>query len=225
MKTATRTHPITGHPLFWMALTALATFVAYLPALRGHFTNWDDMVYVGANPYIQEWSLKNFTAIFSENFMGNYHPLTMLSLAVDYQINQFDPFYFHLTNLLLHVVNSMLVLMVIRQLTGKLPLAAIAALLFGVHALHVESVAWISERKDVLYTMFYLLSWWFYIRYVLEKRMKWFWVSLVFFLLSCMSKGQAVSLAVTNHRTICPLLNVPVGMIAPKTPSPRASSP
>jgi tetratricopeptide (TPR) repeat protein len=180
-----------------MAVIAVATFVAYLPALRGNFTNWDDMIYVGANPYIQSLSAKNLAAIFSENYMGNYHPLAMLSLSIDYQINKFDPFVFHLTNLLIHIINSLLVLVVIKRLTGKIQIAVIAALLFGVHSLHVESVAWISERKDVLYTAFYLLSLYSYIRYVPKKEYKWFGLSLLFFLLSCLSKGQAVSLAVT----------------------------
>ena len=192
-----RTFSIFALPAFWMAVIAVATFVAYLPALRGNFTNWDDMIYVGANPYIQSLSAKNLAAIFSENYMGNYHPLAMLSLSIDYQINKFDPFVFHLTNLLIHIINSLLVLVVIKRLTGKIQIAVIAALLFGVHSLHVESVAWISERKDVLYTAFYLLSLYSYIRYVPKKEYKWFGLSLLFFLLSCLSKGQAVSLAVT----------------------------
>lgn len=184
-------------PAIWMIVIAIATFIAYIPALNGDFTNWDDSVYVVSNPYIQSLSVKNLVAIFSENYMGNYHPLTMLSLAIDYQINKFDPFIFHLTNILIHILNSILVLLVIKRLTGKLQIAVIAALLFGVHSLHVESVAWISERKDVLYAFFYLLSLYSYIRYVPKKDKKWFWLSLLFFLFSCLSKGQAVTLALT----------------------------
>ncbi len=195
MKTTNR--PLAERPLIWMAGIAIISFIAYYPALQGHFTNWDDMVYVGTNPYIQSLSAKNIAAIFSENYMGNYHPLAMLSLAIDYQFNKFDPFVFHLTNLLIHIFNSILVLLVIKKISGKFYIAAVAALLFGVHALHVESVAWISERKDVLYTFFYLLSLYFYACHVREKGLKWYWISLVFFGLSCLSKGQAVSLAIT----------------------------
>jgi len=184
-------------PALWMLLIGILTFIAYFPALKGTFTNWDDMVYIGGNPYIKSLSVKNFAAIFSSNYMGNYHPLAMLSLSIDYQINKFDPFVFHLTNILIHIINSILVLLVLKRLTGKLQIAVIAALLFGVHALHVESVAWISERKDVLYTCFYLLSLYSYIRYVPKQDKKWFGLSLLFFLLSCLSKGQAVTLAVT----------------------------
>ncbi|MFZ4520737.1 MAG: tetratricopeptide repeat protein [Bacteroidales bacterium] len=197
MKQNNRPFALFDHPMFWMFLIALATFIAYFPALKGTFTNWDDMVYVGGNPYIKSLSFKNLSAIFTENFMGNYHPLAMLSLAIDYQINKFDPFVFHLTNILIHIVNSILVLLVLKRLTGNLQLAVIAGMLFGVHALHVESVAWISERKDVLYTCFYLLSLYSYIRYVPKNDKKWFGLSLLFFLLSCLSKGQAVTLAVT----------------------------
>jgi len=197
MKTSDRPLSLFALPGFWMALIAIATFIAYLPALQGTFTNWDDMVYVSSNPYITSLSFKNLGAIFTENYMGNYHPLAMLSLSMDYQVNKFNPFVFHLTNILIHIFNSILVLMVLKRLTGKLQIAVIAALIFGVHALHVESVAWISERKDVLYTFFYLLSLYSYIRYVPERDRKWFGVSLLFFLLSCLSKGQAVSLAVT----------------------------
>lgn len=197
MKTTNKPLTIFSLPVFWMALIAVTTFVAYFPALKGTFTNWDDMVYVGGNPYIKSLSLKNLVSIFSENYMGNYHPLTMLSLSIDYQINKFNPVVFHLTNIVLHIFNSILVLLVLKQLTRNLHLAAIAALLFGVHSLHVESVAWISERKDVLYTFFYLLSLYSYIRYVPKRDQKWFGLSLLFFLLSCLSKGQAVTLAVT----------------------------
>jgi tetratricopeptide (TPR) repeat protein len=197
MKTTNQPFNLFTIPSFWMALIAVATFIAYIPALQGTFTNWDDMIYVGGNPYIQSLSVKNLTAIFSENFMGNYHPLAMLSLMIDYQINKFDPFVFHLTNILIHILNSILVLWVLKRLTGNLQIAAIAGLLFGVHALHVESVVWISERKDVLYTFFYLLSLYSYIRYVPKKEKKWFGLSLLFFLLSCLSKGQAVTLAIT----------------------------
>jgi protein O-mannosyl-transferase len=197
MKTNYRLQAVFALPAFWMAIIAIATFIAYLPALQGSFTNWDDMVYIKGNPYIKSLSFQNLAAIFSENFMGNYHPLAMLSLAVDYQINEFDPVVFHMTNILIHIVNSILVLLVLKQLTGKLQVAVIAALLFGVHALHVESVAWISERKDVLYTCFYLLSLYSYIRYVPKREWKWYGLSFLFFILSCLSKGQAVSLAVT----------------------------
>ncbi len=197
MKTTNRPFSLFALPAFWMVVIAITTFIAYIPALKGTITNWDDMVYIGANPYIKSLSAKNIAAIFSENFMGNYHPLAMLSLTIDYQINKLDPFVFHLVNILIHIMNSIMVLLVLKRLTGKLEIAVIAALLFGVHSLHVESVVWLSERKDVLYTFFYLLSLYSYIRYIPKREQKWFGLSLLFFLLSCLSKGQAVTLAIT----------------------------
>jgi tetratricopeptide (TPR) repeat protein len=129
--------------------------------------------------------------------MGNYHPLTMISLAIDYQISGINPFTYHFTNLLLHASNAVLVFLIIFALTGKFNLSVIAGLLFGVHTLHVESVSWVSERKDVLYAFFYLLALYSYVRYNKKKERKWYWFSISFFILSLFSKGQAVSLAVT----------------------------
>ena len=182
---------------FWIALIALVTMLAYFPMLFNLLTNWDDRMYVNENPFIQTLSWANIKGMFSTPFMGNYHPLAMLSLSIDYQVNKFNPFVFHLTNMLLHTANAILVFLVIRVLTGKFEIAAIAGLLFGVHPFHVESVAWVSERKDVLYACFYLLSLYSYIRYLPKKEKKWFFWSLGFFLLSLLSKGQAVTLALS----------------------------
>ena len=131
---------------FWIALIALVTMLAYFPMLFNLLTNWDDRMYVNENPFIQTLSWANIKGMFSTPFMGNYHPLAMLSLSIDYQVNKFNPFVFHLTNMLLHTANAILVFLVIRGLTGKFEIAAIAGLLFGVHPFHVESVAWVSER-------------------------------------------------------------------------------
>jgi tetratricopeptide (TPR) repeat protein len=129
--------------------------------------------------------------------MGNYHPLSMISLAIDYQIDKFNPFIFHFTNLLFHTANAVLVFLVFYNLTRKMDLAVVAGLLFGVHTLHVESVAWVSERKDVLYAFFYLISLLNYTRYLEKKEKKWFLWSLVFFIFSLFSKGQAVTLVLS----------------------------
>ena len=181
----------------WIGAIIVATVVVYLPALRGSFTSWDDGAYIQDNPMLKSLSWSTIKAIFSTNYMGNYHPLAMLSLAFDYQVNKFDPFVFHLTNLLLHIANSLLVFFSVRALTRRMDVAIAAGLLFGVHALHVESVAWISERKDVIYAFFYLLAMFSYIRFTAKNERKWFLWSVFFFLLSCFSKGQAVSFVFT----------------------------
>lgn len=182
---------------FWSGVIAVVTLIIFFPSLLNNLTNWDDRVYVNENNYIQTLSWENIKWIFSNSYMGNYHPLTMISLAIDYQIGKLNPFTFHFTNLVLHIGNAVLVFLFILALTGKINLSVIAGLLFGVHTLHVESVSWVSERKDVLYTFFYLLALYYYIRFSKKRDRKWYWLSLGFFLLSLLSKGQAVSLAVT----------------------------
>ncbi len=183
--------------VFWIGVIIVVTLIVFFPTLFNNFNNWDDRVYINENPYIKALSWKNLQWIFSNAFMGNYHPLTMISLALDYQINEFNPFVFHLTNLLLHTGNAVLVFLIIYALTGKLNISVIAGLLFGVHTIHVESVSWVSERKDVLYAFFYLAALYSYIRFGKKKERKWYWFSIGFFILSLLSKGQAVSLAVT----------------------------
>ncbi|MFN3405060.1 MAG: tetratricopeptide repeat protein [Cytophagaceae bacterium] len=173
------------------------TIIAYYPSLENGFTNWDDPNYVLENPYISKLNNKNVKTIFSEYYMGNYHPLTMLSLALDYKSGKPDAYVYHRTNLVLHSLNSVVVFILIFLLIRNFPVALITGILFGVHAIHVESVAWISERKDVLYTFFFLLSLVCYTRYTNNKKYTLYFLSLILFLLSCLSKGMAVSLSVT----------------------------
>ncbi len=183
--------------LFWGAVIAAVTFIVFFPTLFNNLTNWDDRVYVNENDYIKTLSWENLKWIFGNAYMGNYHPLTMLSLYIDYQIDKINPFVYHFTNLLFHSGNAVLVFLVVFALTGKTNISAIAGLLFGVHTLHVESVSWVSERKDVLYAFFFLLALYSYIRFNNEKQRQWYWLSIGFFVLSLLSKGQAVTLAVT----------------------------
>ena len=197
MKTKSRAESFTSSHLFWIVIVSISTFIVYYPSLFGAFTNWDDLVYVKENPYIKSLSFENIKGMFSNNYMGNYHPLSMLSLAFDYLIFKLNPFGYHLTNLFLHILNSVLVLYLIRKLTKNIMVAAFAALIFGVHAFHVESVAWISERKDVLYTFFYLLSILAYLEYTVKAGTKELILSLFLFLLACLAKGQAVTLPLT----------------------------
>jgi protein O-mannosyl-transferase len=183
---------------FWILAIALITLIVYFPGFGNLITNWDDSMYITDNPYIKSLSWKNIVGMFTVPFMGNYHPLTMLSLAIDYQVGKFNPFIYEFTNVLLHSANAVLVFLLIRLLVEKpREIAIIAGLLFGVHTLHVESVTWISERKDVLYSFFFLLSLYSYVKYTFKKEHKWYIWSIILFVLSLLSKGQAVSLAFT----------------------------
>jgi tetratricopeptide (TPR) repeat protein len=182
-------------PFILILIILLLTFIAYLPSLKNDFTNWDDPNYVYNNPTIQKLNKKNTKILFTTPHMGNYHPLTMLSLAVDYSFGKLKPKTYHVTNLVLHLANTALVFIFIFLLLGKVEVSAICAALFGVHTLHVESVAWVSERKDVLYTLFFLASLIFYIKYIKEDKKEFYFFSILLFILSCLSKGMAVSLA------------------------------
>lgn len=171
-------------------LLAVLTFVLYSPARQNGFTNWDDKEYVTENPNITSLNIKEE---FKREHMGNYHPLAMISLNLDYSLNKFDPKTFHTTSILLHILASVMAFFFVQLLIGNSATAFIAALLFAIHPMHVESVAWISERKDVLYGLFLISALFFYARYVLSGlRMQWLVFAIVCFLLSCFSKGQAV---------------------------------
>src|SRR6266571_3392951 len=182
--------------VLFLAVTLVLTVLSFSPSLDNGFTNWDDPGYVLENYSIRDLSQKNVANVFTSYLQGNYHPLTVLSYAVEYKFFQLDPKIYHITNLLLHVLNTTFVFWLIRLLTGRLETAAITAVLFGIHPLHVESVAWISERKDVLFSLFYLGS---LISYVLsltkvQDRVRYLIMSLVLFILSLLSKGVAVTL-------------------------------
>ena len=175
----------------------VAGIISYQPALHAGFTNWDDDKYVVNNPDIQQLTSSTIKKYFSESYMGNYHPVTMLSFAIDYKLAKLNPRQFHLTNVIFHLLNSMLVFWLVLLLVRRWEAALIAGVLFGVHTLHVESVAWISERKDVLYAFFFFLSLIMYIIFV-KKRKSFFYVTaLLFFILSLLSKGMAVTLSIT----------------------------
>jgi len=187
----------------WLAIISVATIVAYAPAFQNEITNWDDDNYIVKNPWLQELSKENLKSIFTEYYMGNYHPLAMLSLTLDFQIGGLDkedeitPFIYHFTNILLHLINTLLVFWLAWLLIGRFEIATLTALLFGLGTMHVESVAWISERKDVLYALFFVASLIAYVFYLKKKESKYYIYALLLFVLSLFSKGQAVSLAVT----------------------------
>jgi protein O-mannosyl-transferase len=181
--------------LYWLIAGLLLTLIVYFPSLFNGITNWDDNVYAG-NSYLKSLSPANIVNLFSLYVAGNYHPLALLSLGIDHYIGGGNPFMFHFTNLLLHLLNTILVFLLVKRLTRNNLLAVFTFILFGVHTLHVESVAWISERKDVLYAFFYLLSLIFYLSHASGRKRLNYWVSLLFFLLSSFSKGQAVTIII-----------------------------
>jgi len=176
--------------MLWLAGILAVTFLVYLPSLDNEFTNWDDMAYVTKNPEITR---PHFNTILTKDLLGNYHPLTMWSLVLNYRLSGFNPVSYRWLTLLLHVANTALVFVFLRRLSGDRQWTTVAgSLFFGIHPMHVESVAWMAERKDVLYALFYLMGLIVYLRY-LEKR-KWVWLlaTLGAFVLSLASKPAAV---------------------------------
>jgi protein O-mannosyl-transferase len=140
-------------------LLAVATFVVYLPVDHHPFVNYDDVVYVVNNPHIQS-GLDGDTIswAFSTFYQFNWHPLTWISHAIDVQMFQLEPGGHHVTNMLLQMVNVLLLYWVLMRATGYVGRSAMVAGLFALHPVNVESVAWISERKNLLSMMFFLLG-------------------------------------------------------------------
>lgn len=162
------------------------------------FTNWDDHEYVRDNELILSTNTEGYTKLLTRYSMGNYHPLTMLSLAVDYRLGGRDTGHFHRVNILLHLINTLLVFFLFHKLAknkaGRDILSLFATAVFALHPLHVESVAWVSGRKDLLYTLFYLCSLLLYLRYRRQNNRLFYLLSILAFALSCLSKAMAVTL-------------------------------
>jgi tetratricopeptide (TPR) repeat protein len=173
----------------WLAIAA--TIVVYLPALGADFTNWDDQHYVYENIVLQ--TPGKLSELLTKPFAGNWHPLTMLSLWLNFQVSGLEPWSYHLLNVLLHLTNVFLVWKLAHRLSNGHTLVAFGtALFFGVHPLHVESVAWIAERKDVLYGVFFLLGLLQWLRYTEKNNWAAYALAMVFFVLSALAKPAAV---------------------------------
>jgi len=179
----------------------LLTLLVFSPCLTGEFLGWDDYNYIRDNVLIRTLSWANILHIFHYKtiVVGNYHPLTILSYVIEYHLAGLKPFLYHFDNLLLHLCNIILVATLMWLLTKKSYATMIATALFAIHPMRVESVVWAAERKDVLYTFFFLLSLICYIHFLLKNRRNtlYYPLSLFFFILSLLSKGQAVVLPLT----------------------------
>ncbi len=196
------------YPAWLLAgLLALVTVSVYWPALSHDFVNYDDPLYVASNAHVQTGlTWENLKWAFCHPVVGNWHPLTMLSHMLDCQVYGSNPWGHHLTNVLLHAANTALVFLLLRGLTGTTWQSLMVAALFGLHPLHVESVAWVAERKDVLSTFLGLLCLMAYVRYAMESKAQspksnrgtsaygYYWAALIFFALGLMSKSMLVTL-------------------------------
>jgi tetratricopeptide (TPR) repeat protein len=146
---------------------ALLTLAVYLPVLTHGFIRFDDPLYVTRNPWVKAGLTWNGIAwAFSANVASNWHPLTLLSHMLDCELFGMDPLGHHLTSLLLHTASAVLLFEALRRMTGAVWRSALVAALFAVHPTHVESVAWVAERKDVLSGFFWMLTLLAWERYV-----------------------------------------------------------
>jgi Flp pilus assembly protein TadD len=182
-----------------------AVFLAFFPLTRNEFVNMDDPGYIYANPQVTSglsWHGINWA--FHTREGGFWHPLTWISIMLDCQLYKLNPAGHHLTNALLHACNSVALLVLLWKMTGSLWRSACVASLFGLHPLHVESVAWAAERKDVLSTFFLMLTLWSYAKYckvreeskTAHRRSRvWtcYFLALLFFVLGLMSKAMLVT--------------------------------
>jgi tetratricopeptide (TPR) repeat protein len=173
----------------------IATFSVYLQVKNHSFVGFDDNKYVRENTYVQNGlTSEGISWAFTATFASNWHPLTWLSHMMDCQLYGLKPGMHHLTNLLFHMANSLLLFFTLRRMTGNSWRSGFVAALFALHPLHVESVAWLSERKDVLSGLFWMLTLWGYGWYVERPGLKRYMTALVFFCLGLMAKPMLVTL-------------------------------
>lgn len=153
-------------------LLLAATLLAYLPLFSNGFVCYDDDVYVTENPAIQNGiNPQSFRWAWTATYAANWHPLTWISHMLDWQLFGENPTGHHAISLVFHLLNTVLVLLVFERLTKSISCSAVVAGLFALHPLHVESVAWIAERKDVLSTFFFVLTLWFHAAFVAQPRL------------------------------------------------------
>src|SRR5437867_10080392 len=196
---------------FWLvpALIALVTFAAFLPVLQNQFVDWDDQRNFLDNHHYRGLGWTHLRWMWTTH-LGHYIPLTWMTLGLDYLLWGMNPVGYHLTSLLLHVTNAVVFFFVVRRLlTRALPSpsergyalavsAGVAALVFAIHPLRVESVAWVTERRDVLSGLFYLVAILLYLRACegMARGRGWYWLSVAVFVCALLSKSMVVNLPI-----------------------------
>lgn len=189
-----------------LGITAV-TLLVFIPSFKLQFVNWDDPFNLTENPTLKafatQWNWQAVKTIFTTNVIGNYNPLPIFTFAIEKYFFANDPllnpFIFHFDNVLLHLMCTFLVFFIFTKLEMSRIAAIIGALLFGIHPMRVESVAWITERKDVLYGLFFLASTATYILFVQKQvgKKKWYLLTILFSVFAYFSKIQAVTLPLT----------------------------
>jgi Flp pilus assembly protein TadD len=184
-----------GREVFVCLFLVFTTLAVYWQAGNHEFINLDDTQYITKNPYVQKGlASESITWAFSITDISYWHPLTWLSLMLDYELYGTNPRGYHLTNVALHTLNALLLFLILRWMTGSLWRSALVAALFALHPLNVESVAWAVERKNVLSTFFWMLTLLAYSNYSLLPTLSRYLLLVLFFGLGLMTKPMLVTL-------------------------------
>ncbi len=212
---------------FLICLFLLLSTLAVYGQVRGFdFVNIDDREYITANAVVRAgMSSAGLAWALTADYAGNWFPVTWLSHMLDYQLFGLDSGLHHLTNVFIHAFGSLLLFLVLKRMTGARWRSAFVAFVFALHPLHVESVAWVTERKDVLSAFFFFLTLWAYVRYVEQPRFPRYLAVVVSFCLGIMSKARVVTLPfVLLLLDIWPLrrfmMGTPATVTRPKQKSP-----
>ncbi len=171
------------------------TIAVFGMSLGNDFVNYDDLKHITTNPIVQGLTAENVITMFTEPINSAYRPLSFLSFAILYKFFGANPFYFHLLSLIVHLVNVYLVYKLILLWTKRTEAAVIVSVLFAIHPLHVESVAWVSTLNDTLYGCFSILALISYTNFLQKgKNSKYILITAIWFLLACFSKPLAIVL-------------------------------
>jgi len=181
--------------IFICIFLAAATLAAYWQVLSSDFINFDDTIYVTENQHVRTgFSGDNIRWAFAVGTVAYWHPLTWLSHMLDCQLYGLRPGMHHLTSLIIHIVNSLLLFLVFRRMTGAVWPSAFIAALFALHPINVDSVAWVAERKNLLSTLFWLLTMWAYASYAQRGGIIRYLATLLLFALGLLAKPMLVTL-------------------------------
>jgi protein O-mannosyl-transferase len=192
-----RANPKQYTNLILCAALVAVTLAVYWPVRNHKFIDLDDDAYISNNPNVKSGlSWQGVKWAFTTGYAANWHPLTWFSHQFDCQFFGLNPAAHHLMNVLFHIINTVLIFLVFNRMTKSIWQSAFIAGLFALHPLHVESVAWAAERKDVLSTMFWLLTMLAYVRYTERTSISRYFITLVFFILGLMSKPMLVTLPI-----------------------------
>jgi tetratricopeptide (TPR) repeat protein len=176
-------------------LLAATTFSVYFQVRNFDFINFDDNVYIYENQNIQQSITSHtFKWLFNIGYASNWHPLTWISHLIDWQLFGGNAGRHHLVSVLFHIANTILLFCFFKKTTSLIWSAFFIAVFFAIHPLHIESVAWVAERKDVLSTFFWLLTMLAYVNYANKQKLKWYFITLILFILGLMSKPMLVTL-------------------------------